>query len=51
MYYALPEHLHDTTVLLLMVRYLFISRKTAGLGLLVGFSIVFERQRAAHVVA
>lgn len=51
MYYALPEHLQETTLLLLVVFYLFISRKTAGLGLLVGFSIVFKRQRTTHMVA
>lgn len=51
MYYALSEHLQETTLLLLVVCYLFISRKTAGLGLLVGFSIVFKRQRTTHMVA
>lgn len=51
MYYALPDYLQETTLLLLMACCLFIRRQTAGWGLVVGFSIVFRRQRTTHTLA
>lgn len=45
MYYALPEHLQETTLLLFMVCCLFISRKTAGLGAAGGFFHYFQKIR------
>lgn len=50
MYYALPEHLQETTFLLFMVCSLFISRKTAGLGAGGGFFHCFQKARTTHML-
>lgn len=47
MYYALPEYLRETTLPLFRVCCLFIRRKTAGLGLVMGFSIVCKKRQGA----